>query len=161
MAATVSIRVFTGTNAGTMSNPVTGIDFSSDDSAENSLAHRQANPITVGGRSYEKWIKARVDVAPDNYVENFRIWGDGSVQANTHLYYGFTATGQTPTDNDSTVATIDFTTATPGSEATWHAGQLVNVGDMTQYLVFQLDVDAGASPGNWQQETINYSYDEA
>lgn len=160
MAATVTIRVFTSTNAGTMSGAVSGIDLISADNATNSLANRQANPITAGGRSYEKWTKARVDVAPDNAVENFQAWGDQAVQSSTTLKVGKTDTGVTPTNTTSTVATNDWTGYGSGSKFAWHAGQLTGVSSTTDYLVFQLFVDADAAAGNWTQETINYSYDE-
>ena len=161
MAATVTIRVNTGTNAGTQSGAVSGIDLISADNATNSSANRQTYPITAGGRSYEKWITARVDVAPDNYVNNFELWGDGAVQQSTSLYVGKTATGVTPTSGDSTVATNDWTQQTSGGKFAWHATNMTGVGSTTDFAVLQLDVNADAAAGNWTQETIDYSFDEA
>jgi len=144
-----------------MSGAVSGIDLISADNATNSAPNRAANPITAGSKSYEKWIKARVDVAPDNAVSNFKLWGDGAVQQSTALYVGKTDTGVTPTDSDSSVATNAWTGYTsPGSEFAWHATNMTGVGSLTDYAVFQLDVNADADAGNWTQETINYSYDE-
>jgi len=161
MAATVTLRVNTGTSAGTQSGAVTGIDFISADNATNSLANRTTYPITAGGnRSYEKWLTLRVDVAPDNAVNNVKFWTDGGVQSNTTLYAGLTASGATPTDSNSTVATTDATTYTSGSKLTWHSGDLTAVGHVTQFLVLQLDAGASAAAGNWGQEVLNYSYDE-
>lgn len=160
MAAVISVRVYTGTNAATESGAVTGIDFISADNATNSLANRQANPITVGSNSFEKWLKLKVDTAPSNSVSNFLIWGDGGVQANTTLMWGTTATGATPTASASSVATTNFNTCTSGAKCTWHSGSLTTQNSTTQYSVLQLQVAGGASPGNWTQETINYSYDE-
>jgi len=161
MAATVSIRVNTGASAGNESSTVTGIDLISADNATNSLANRQANPITAGNSSYEKWLTAKVDAAPDNYVENFEVWGDGTVQATTTLFLGVIATGAAPTSGDSSVATNDYTTYTSGNKFAWHATQLTATNSVTDFLVLQLDVGAGADAGNWTQETLNYSYDEA
>lgn len=162
MAATVTIRVNTGASAGTESGAVTGIDLISADNATNSPANRSANPITAGEKSYEKWITARVDVAPDNYVNNFLLWGDGGVQQSTALYVGKTDTGVTPTSSDSAVATNAWTGYTSGgSEFAWHATNMTGVGSTTDFAVFQLDVNADAAAGNWTQETISYSYDEA
>jgi len=160
MAATVTIRVYTGTDAGTQSSAVSGIDFISADNAVNNLSNRTTNPITAGNRSYEKWLKARVDVAPDNGVANFKFWTDGSVDSETTLYVGTTATGVTPVSSASSVATTDATTYTSGSKLTWHAGTLTGVGDLTQYLVLQLATTGSASAGDWTQETLSYSYDE-
>jgi hypothetical protein len=133
----------------------------SADGATNSTANRQANPITAGDRSYEKWTKARIDVAPDNYCNNFQLWGDGAVQQSTSLYVGKTDTGVTPTSGDSTVATNAWTGYTTGARFAWHATNMTGVGSTTDYAVYQLDVNADAAAGNWTQETINYSYDEA
>jgi len=71
MVATLTLRVYTGTNAGTESATVTGIDMISADNATNSLANRQANPISVGTKSYDKWLKLKLSTAPDNGVTNF------------------------------------------------------------------------------------------
>jgi hypothetical protein len=161
MAATVTIRVNTGASAGTQSGAVSGIDFITDDNAINSTANRQTYPITAGGKSYEKWLTARVDAAPDNYVNNFQWYGDGAVQQSTSLYIGKTAAGVTPTTADSTVATNLWTNYLTGSRFAWHATNMTGVGSVTDFAVFQLDVNADAAAGNWTQETLSYSYDEA
>lgn len=160
MAAAVSIRVYTGTNAATQSSSVTGIDFISADNATNSLGNRQSNPITAGNNSYEKWLKAYVDTAPDNAVTNFLFWTDGTVDSNTTLYVGATDTGATPTASNSTVATTSATTYTSGSKLTWDSASYTAQDDTTDYLVLQLRTTGSASAGNWTQETLNYSYDE-
>jgi hypothetical protein len=161
MAATVTIRVNTGTNAGTQSGAVSGIDLISADNATNSAGNRSTYPITVNTSSYEKWITARVDVAPDNYCNNFQLYGDGTVQSSTSLFVGKTSTGVTPVNTDSTVATNNWTGYTSTSQFAWHATNMTGVGSVTDFAVFQLDVDSDAAAGNWTQETINYSYDEA
>lgn len=161
MAASLSLRVYTGASAGTQSSAQTGIDLISADNATNSLANRQANPITVGTNSYEKWLKLFVDTAPANGVTNFKIWGDGAVQTSTTL--NFTAgyvTGATPTTGTSTVANTNFTGYTSGNKATWDSAAYTATSATTKYAVFQLVVDSTCGPGNWTQETISYSYDE-
>ena len=161
MAAGLTIRAYTGATAATQSAAVTGIDFVSADNATNSLANRQANPISVGTASYEKWLKLYIDTAPANAVTNFKIWGDGAVQTSTVLY--FTAnyiTGTTPVATTSSVANGAFTTYTAGNKATWDATSYTATGSMTRFTVFQLAVGADCGPGNWTQETISYSYDE-
>jgi hypothetical protein len=161
MAASLSVRVYTGSSAGTESGVVTGIDFESADNATNTLANRQANPINVGSRSYEKWLKLKLDTAPANGVTNFKIWGDGAVQTSTTLYWtGQFVTGATPTTGASTVATTTFNNFTSGNKGTWDTNSYSATNATTRFSVFQLDVDATAGPGNWTQETISYSYDE-
>ena len=147
MAASVSIRVCTGASCGTTSNTVTGVDLISADNATNSSANRAAYPITAGNKSYEKWLIAYVDAAPDNAVYNFEAYGDGAVQASTHLYVGKTNAAGTPTSADSGVATNDFTSYTSGAKFAWHATDMTGVGSKSDFLVVQLDVDADASAG--------------
>ncbi len=166
MAATITIRVFTGAPAGVMSGVQTGIDMISDDNDTNTPANRTSNPLVAGDRSYEKWIVARIDVAPDNWANDFHLWGDGGVEADTDLFYGFTAVYAQPTDADSVIAINDWTAAIVAAKANWHTaggGQanLVNIADLTRYAVFQLDIAGGHAGGNWTQEVMNYDYTEA
>ena len=149
MAASVSIRVCTGASCGVTSNTVTGIDLISADNATNSTANRAANPITAGQKSYDKWLIAYVDAAPDNAVDNFGAYGVGSVQASTHLYVGKTSAAGTPTSGDSPIGTNDFTGYTSGNKFAWHATDMTGVGSKSDFLVFQLDVDADAAAGKF------------
>lgn len=161
MAATLTVRVYTAAAAGTESASVTGIDFISADNATNSLANRQANPITVSTASYEKWLKLKVDSAPANSVSNFKIWGGGATMTSTTLYFtGAYTTGTTPTNATSTIANANFNTYTAGNKATWDSGWYTATNATTKYAVFQLAVAADCGPGNWTQQTISYSYDE-
>lgn len=161
MVASLSLRVQTGSSPGTKSSAVTGVDLISADNATNSLANRQANPLTVGTRSYEKYLRLEIDTAPANAVSNFLVWGDGSVAANTTLYFkGEVASYATPTNATSSVATEDFTDYDSGNKAQWDDGSYDTIGDLTEYIVFQLAVGGPASPGNWPTETVSYSYDE-
>jgi len=160
MAASLSLRVYTSTGP-TESASRTGIDLISADNDTNSLANRQANPITVGTNSYEKWLKLKIDTAPANGVTNFKIWGDGAVQTSTTLF--FTAayiTYQQGTTATSTIANTTFTNFTAGNKATWDSASYSATNATTRFVTFQLAVAADCGPGNWTQETVSYSYDE-
>lgn len=163
MAATLVLAVSTAAGP-TVTDSVTGIDLISADNATNTLANRQANPITVGTNSYEKWIRLKVTATPANYVQSFKVWYNSTVDATTTLYFtGAYVTYQQGTTAVSTIANAVATTYTAGNKAVWDnaqytAGQL-NV--YTKYLVMQLAVGSTAGPGNWTQQTVNYSYDEA
>lgn len=164
MVASISVRVYTGASAGTQSSAVTGISFFGNyDNAATTTTDRQNYPITVGNRSYEKWLKLYVDTAPANNVANFKIWGDGVTQTSTTLYFtgGAFATGTTPTNGTSSLANVVFTNySSSGSAATWDSGTYSVTGATTKFVVFQLAVGSDSAPGNWSTETINYSYDE-
>jgi len=161
VAASLSFRKYTSTNAGTESAAITGVDLSSADNATNSLANRQANPITVGTNSFESWLKMKVDTAPANAVTNFKIWGDGAVQTSTTLMVtGAYVTGATPTTATSTVANTTFTNFTAGNKLTFDSASYSATNATTKYFVFQLQVDATCGPGNWGSETVSASFDE-
>jgi len=163
MAATLVLSVSNGAGP-TVTDSVTGIDLESADNATNTLANRQANPITVGTNSYEKWIRLKITATPANYVRSFKVWFNSTVDTTTTLYFtGAWVSYQQGTTAASTIANGNATTYTSGNKATWDvdsytAGQ---INTWTKYLVMQLAVGATAGPGNWTQQTVNYSYDEA
>lgn len=163
MAATIVVAVSTGAGP-SVTDSVSGIDLISADNATNSLANRQANPITVGTNSYEKWIRLKITATPANYVQSFKVWFAASVDASTTLWMtGAFVTYQQGTTATSTIANADATTYTSGNKAVWDNAQYTagQLNAYTKYLVLQLEVGADAGPGNWTQQTVNYSYDEA
>lgn len=164
MVATLQVSVQNGAAAGSATDNVAGIDFVSADNALNTIGNRQQYPVSVGTRSYEKWVRLKVATPAANYVANFKIWGDGGVDASTTLYFtaGY-ATYQQGTNAASTIANVAFTNVTSLVKATWDTTTYwaTNTGSYTKYAVFQLSVNADCNPGNWTQETISYSYDEA
>jgi hypothetical protein len=163
MAATLVLSVSFGSTP-TVTDSVTGIDLISADNATNSLANRQANPITVGTNSYEKWMRLKITATPANYVQSFKAWFDSTVDTSTTLFFtGAYVTYQLGTTANSTIANTNATLFTAGNKAVWDNGQYTaaNLNSYTRYLVMQLRVGADAGPGNWTQETVNYSYDEA
>lgn len=168
MAATVSLRVYTGTNAATESAAVTGIDFISADNATNSLANRQANPVTVGTNSFSKHLRLKIDSGIINSVGNVKFWTDGSGQANVALRAKLAVGtgGASPGTGDSTPSAtaltgdVDAYTLTSGSKGTWDSASYTTNTHVTKALVLQLQPNASATAGNWTQETLNYSYDE-
>lgn len=168
MAATINLRVCTGTNASNenvgISPNATAIAFRSNDVA--TYSDFTSNPITIPAAgtnySYEKWLRFRCSVAPTTQVTNFKVWGPNT-QPGTGLtlYWGTTATGATPVDTDSTIATIRQDTNFYSSATAINvSGTLTASGQATDFLVMQLDVGPTATQGNMAQQTYNYSYDE-
>ena len=168
MAASISVRVYTGTNAGTESAAQTGISFLSVDSAATDATTRQNNPVQAGTASYEKHLRLKVDTAPAVSVSNFLWWTDGSGTANVALRAkeAVGTGGATPGTGDTTpsatamTSDIDAYTRTSGAKGTWDSGSYSTLNDVTKALLLQLQPASNASPGAWGQETINYSYDE-
>jgi hypothetical protein len=168
MVAALSVRVYTSTNAATESAAVTGIDFISADNATNSSGNRTSNPVTVGTNSYEKHLRLKVDTSPANGVTNFLFWTDGAGTANVGLRAkaAVGTGGATPGTGDTTPSTTSMTgdtdayAATSGAKVQWDSASYVTQNNVTKALLLQLQPTGSANPGNWTQETINYSYDE-
>lgn len=168
MAASLSLRVYTGTNAATESAAVTGIDLISADNATNSSGNRAANPVAVGTNSFSKHLRLKVDTAPANAVTNFQVWTDGSGQANVALRGKLSVGtgGATPGTGDTTPSATALTgdadaySWTSGAKAQWDSASYSTQNNVTKALVLQLQPTVSAVAGNIAQETVNYSYDE-
>lgn len=162
MAATLQLAVSYGSSP-TIDAPVTGIDLISADNSTNTLANRQANPITVGTYSYEKWIRLKIAATPTNYVQSFKVWFNSTVDTSTTLFFTGAFVTYYQASTRTTIANVDATGFTSGNKATWDLAQYTaaQTGAYTKYLVLQLGVASTAGPGNWTQQTVNYSYDEA
>lgn len=168
MAAVVSLRVYTGANAATESAAVTGIDFISADNATNSLANRQANPVTVGTNSFEKHLRLKIDSGIINSIGNLKFWTDGTGQANVGLRAKLSVGtgGATPGTGDTTPTATAMTgdsdayTFTSGAKGTWDAASYTVNTHVSKAMLLQLQPTGAATAGNWTQETLNYSYDE-
>lgn len=168
MVASLSLRVYTGTNAATESAAVTGIDFISADNATNSSGNRTTNPVTVGTNSFSKHLRLKVDTSPANGVTNFKFWTDGAGQANVGLRAKLAVGtgGATPGTGDSTPSATSITgdadayTYTSGAKGTWDTASYVTQNNVSKSMVLQLQPTGSAVAGNWTQETLNYSYDE-
>ena len=163
MAATIVVSVSTAAGP-TVTDAVSGIDLVSADNPTNSLANRQANPITVGTNSFEKWIRLKVTATPANYVQSFKVWFAASVDASTTLWMtGAYQTYQQGVAATSTIANVNAITHTTGNKAIWDDNQYTEgqLNVYTEHLALQLEVGSDAGPGNWTQQTVNFSYDEA
>lgn len=163
MAATLELAVSYGSTP-TVADNVSGIDLISADNATNSLGNRQAFPITVGTNSFEKWIQLKIEATPTNYVRSFKVWFNTEVDSSTTLNFtGAYVTYQEGTSASSTIANVDATTYDSTTKAVWddNSYSQTMTGVYTQHLVLQLEVGSDAGPGNWTQQTVNYSYDEA
>lgn len=164
MPATLSVRIQTGASPGSMGPAQTGIDLISADNSTNTLANRQANPITVpaagSATSYEKWIKLAVDVAPANSVTNFKAWcAQAAPETGVTLAADPAVTSYTtPVSTSRTTAATIPTTS--GAAFQWDSAAYSSVAQVTKFLVLQLVVLSTAGPGNCPQMQLSFSYDE-
>jgi len=123
-------------------------------------------PITIPAAgtnySYESWLRFRLKVAPSNKCDNFKIWSNGSPIATgvvATINTSAVTTYSTPVNTQSTQGTRDNFANHDSSNKISVGGTLINVGDKTDFMVFQLEVSSSASPGDISF-TCYYSYDE-
>lgn len=152
MAATTSLRVYTGAGAGTESAAQTAIALLSVDAATVDPASHQVAP---GTNSYEKWLRIRIDAANGASVSDFWIERSGALPAGVVIKLGVTATPATPTSTTSTVAT---TTMAEGRRYVFDTTALDTTGQHTAYVVLQEQVAASAPAGAITQQAFTVGY---
>ena len=151
---TLSLREFTGTNAGTESAAVTATSLISADLPTGIPAD---NPVVPGTNSYERWLAVVCDSA-DGAYSNFYVELNpvsGALPDGVTIRVGTTATAATPTAATSTVAK---TTLTAGRRYTFDTSILDTVNARTAYLVLQETVAASAASGAIDQQTLAFGW---
>lgn len=145
-------------------------------------------PIPTSGTKYSYWkqIYMKCATAPSTKVDNVRFYTDGGgFGTGITVKVG----DETPTKNSGSVAGYEVATGTPGDTGdemvAAHAGltgstdaftftsgspktlsisetdSLINaIGEMTDYLIFQMEVISTATPGDKDNETMTIKYDE-
>ena len=125
-------------------------------------------PVTIPdvgtNYSYECWMRFKCTAAPSNQCENIKVWSSGAA-VGTGLVITVNSdavnTYDTPVITDSANGTrVDFATKGSGAKITV-AGTLINIGDKSDFSVFQLEVGSTATPGDIADQTVYYSYDES
>lgn len=180
MAATVTIRRWTGASGSPTKTDITGINTRANAEDAHSTAGTN-NPIQIpgSGTNYSYWVSTRLsaDTSPSGTIDNIRWYSDGSnnfgtgvtckgnsatsyVQATGTL--GTTGT-QLTTGNHSglSAAPVDVFTHTSGSPKSL-SGSISNpsTGDFGDFFVYQIEVGTSAGPGATAQETFTFKYDE-
>lgn len=148
----LSLRVFTGTNAGTESAAQTGIALLSVDAATNDPGSHKVAP---GTNSFEKWLAVSVDAANSQTFSNFWVEMTGDLPDGVTIKVGTADAGATPTSATSTVAK---TTLATGRRFIWDAGTYNANGQKTRYLVLQEQVAASAASGAIPQGTLTFGW---
>jgi hypothetical protein len=155
MTATVSMRVYTGTDAGTESTAQVGFDLISADNAENGPSNRDDHEVAPGSNSFEKWLRLRIDSADGQVLSNFWIERTGDLPDGVVVKLGTTDDPATPTASESTVATE---TMHEGRRYWFDVGEYSVDGDHTRYLVLQEQVAASAASGDIDTQTFEWGY---
>lgn len=152
MAATITLRVYTGTGAGTESSPQTGIALLSADSASPDPDSAEVAPGTY---SYEKWIRLKIDAPDGKAFTNFWIERAGDLPDGVEIRFGVTDTPATPKATASSVATKELQA---NRRYVFDVAVLDEAGDATRYLVIQERVGADVDPGDIEQQVFTIGY---
>lgn len=137
MAADLTVRIYTGTNAGTESAAQSAINLGSTDDIPGS-------DVAPGTYSFERWVRLRVDSAPALGVANFWFETSGDLPDGVVVRFGVTDTPATPVATASAVATRELQ---PDRRYIFDTNTYAASGDHTRYLVFQEQVASDVDPG--------------
>jgi hypothetical protein len=167
MSATVSVKQSVG--SGPTNTTITNLRFNTDDTINPGTTNPLQKPTGADNRSFWKTVFLNADTTPANFINNVKIYCDGTIGwTGCTLYIGSTgsytqATGTTGlTGTDSSVATANIQNYTSGSPKSL-TGEILNpsTGKISDYVVMQVDVANTATVGSLTPETITFQYDEA
>lgn len=121
---------------------------------------------TNSAYSYERYIRLKVTVAPQNLFSNFKFWSGtiNSVAPGVIFKVGTTNSFVTPVNIKSTKAIHTLHTAYPSyANGLVLTGNLTSVGQTTCYVVIQCHVNSSASTGTVDsiRTLFHYSFDES
>lgn len=163
---TITAQLTESNGAGeTITNPITTGHYGTTDAANKAAATTE--PITAGNNSFEKWQRLKWESGTGSFIQDVRVWRSaGTPGANNSHLTNLTTTPPfaddsyaTPTDSDSTVATLAMPTSDPGSENVDSTG-LTSSGTYSGYVVKQVQTTGAATEGNtggqetWQWEEV-------
>lgn len=135
-----------------------------DDGLASHLTNNVRIPLAGLTYSYETWIRCRCDSAPSNFCNNFKVWYDTGLPAsgfNLTVNSSIVSAYQQPVVTESARGTrVDFIDHDAEGSSIALDGELVDVGDYTSWLVFQLEIDSAGTIG---EHSVDYiiQYDEA
>ena len=178
MAATVTIRRWTGTTGAPTKTDITSINTRANAYDTHSTADTTNSVlIPAAGSNYSYWVSTRlsVDAITSGTVNNLKWYTDGSNNFGTGVtaiaqsatsYVQATGTAgttgtQLTTGNHAGLsgAPVDPFTFTSGSPKSL-TGTTTATGDLGDFMVYQLVVGTTAASGASAQETFTWQYDD-
>ena len=163
MAATIVLIKVCGDSGYEAETEVSDINLKDIDDATTPIEDVAVEIPSEGtGYSYESWVRFKCLIAPANEITNFKIWSEGTVIA-TGVSISINTTQMiaysTPVKTQSTQGTRDNFKNRGVASKIDVEGDIVGVGEKTNFMVFQLEAGSSAAPGN-VSDTCNYSYEE-
>jgi hypothetical protein len=169
MTATFAWKICTGVSAGTENaGSATNWNLMSTDAYDSTGTDYQTNRIEIlsSGTNYsmERWIRG-LFASTFNLIENCKIWHSAGTlsDAALDLLAGVSASGVTPTDGSSSIATGTLTSwDTEGEALNVQDGTMGTTPEYSKYAVIQLEVpDTVTATGDIGSQTITFQYDES
>ncbi len=162
MAATVKIYEITAQNSGVDKTNATVRFKLADNTTVDS-----SNPVTIPSsgytRSYTKQLRLYAATAPSSYINNFKLYSDGTNGMGTGVDINATNAGITFTSNaTAAMSGSDLFSYTSGSPLALNVSATNQTGTgMTGDIVkLQLVASSQANPGQTNSEELTFSYDE-
>ena len=168
-------------NAPGQEETISNLRFNAEDTNDQDLL----SPLTIpsSGTIFSFWKQCymRSTTAPDTQVDNVQIFSDGSlgwgtgvtvqIGDETPLHSSVNQSGYDLADAQETMTNhtditgvtslFTFTSVSTKSISISETSSIIDaVGETTNYIVTQLDVESTASPGTKPIETITWQYDE-
>jgi len=178
MAATVTIRRWTGSGGGPTKTDITSINTRANaEDTHTTAGTTNSILIPAAGSNYSYWVSTRLSVDAINAgtVDNIKWYADGSNNFGTGVTcIGDTADGYvqatgTPgttgleltTGNHANLAAppvdvFSFTSGSPESVT----GTTTTTGDLGDFFIYQIVVGSTASSGATASETFTWKYDD-
>ena len=133
----------------------------------NSLADESdytSYPITAGNNSYDVWLKGHF-TGTFNKIQNGKFWKSSGAlgTGETVKFIGNVTAFHTPTTGESSYASADVETSSPGSANVGFEGSLA--GDITadgysDFITLQLRTTTASEAGDTETFTFTLTYDE-
>lgn len=152
MAGTIQLWGNFGASPGTSGNLNGHLHFTDEDSISSKASTSPIQkPDSGTAYSFERYVFFKCAVAPDNQFTNFRVWSPITSSIANGIAYkvGTTNTYTDPVATKSTKAMRLFhSTYTTYATGLRLYQTLVNVNDVTNYLVIQVNITNAAESGS-------------
>lgn len=167
MAATVLIREKNGAGETATDKTSGTVRFKKADDANVDVSNPLVKPS--GGnfdRSFQKWLRLNVSVAPAGNITNPKFYMSGSAETGQTLYIATTNPGtySTPVQETADTGYTDAFTYTSGSPKALdvaNAGPYTGTGDKADYIKMMMKIaDTIAAPGTLPSKTMTFQWDE-
>lgn len=178
MAATVTIRRWTGSSGSPTKTDITSINTRANaEDTHTTAGTSNSILIPTSGSNYSYWVSTRlsVDAISSGTVDNIKWYTDGTNNFGTGVTcVGSTASSYVQATGTAGTTGLDLSTSNHASLAATPSnvfaltsgspqsvtGSATSTGDLGHFFVYQIVVDSTASSGATSSETFTWKYDD-